>query len=381
MIKVIIVGATGYSGLELIRLLLQHPQVKIHKLYANTQEYESVIEVYPHLNTFVDLAIEQIGDISDAELTELRTKAEVVFLATPSGVSTEIGLRFIAAGFKVIDLSGDFRIKDRAVYETWYQLTAPSSAALNSAVYGLPEWFPEEIAEANYLANPGCYATGVLLGIAPLVAAGLDVKSVIVDAKSGVSGAGRSINRGVHYAEVNENFKAYRIGAHKHIPEIEEIAGVLMRGSSQDNSNKTLLIDMVPHIVPMTRGILSTIYIDLGACDKREGEQVEGDQVVGEQEIVGQVDEAVIREIYAKAYQSQPFIRLLGAGKLPETKQVSGTNFCDIGIHLDKRTKRLIVITAIDNLMKGASAQAVQNLNLMMGWDQEMGLKFLPVYP
>ncbi len=372
MVKVIIVGATGYSGLELIRLLVQHPQVKIHKLYANTQEYASVTEVYPHLNTFIDLAIEQIGDISDSELADLRTQAEVVFLATPSGVSTELGPRFLAAGFKVIDLSGDFRLKDRSVYEKWYHFTAPTSADLDSVVYGLTEWFPKEIAQANYVANPGCYATGILLGIAPVLAAGLDVKSVIADAKSGVSGAGRGVSRGVHFAEVNENFRAYALGAHKHIPEIEEIAGLLMNGKAK----KSLLIDMVPHLVPMTRGILSTIYIDLGL-----GSGGAGEPAVSEQDVGKHIDEAAIREIFATAYQGQPFIRLLDPGKLPETKQVSGTNFCDIGLHLDQRTKRLIVITAIDNLMKGASGQAIQNMNLMMGWEQEMGLKFLPVYP
>ncbi len=373
MVKVIIVGATGYSGLELIRLLVQHPQVEIHKLYANAQEFASVTEVYPHLNTFIDLTIEQIGGVTDSELAKLRTEAEVVFLATPSGVSTELGLRFRAAGFKVIDLSGDFRIKDRALYEKWYKLQAPGEADLNKAAYGLSEWFPEEIAAAEYIANPGCYATGTLLGIAPVIAAGLEVKSIIADAKSGLSGAGRGSSRGVHYAEVNENFKAYSVGTHKHIPEIEEIAEVLRNAndSSKKDSKQPLLIDMVPHLVPMTRGILTTIYIELGETGGGASEQTHE----------WQANEEKTREIFAKAYQGQPFIRLLDRGKLPETKQVSGTNFCDIGLHLDKRTKRLIVITAIDNLMKGASGQAVQNLNLMMGWEQGLGLKFLPVYP
>jgi N-acetyl-gamma-glutamyl-phosphate reductase len=353
------VGATGYSGLELIRLLLQHPQVTIHKLYASAQEYASVTEVYPHLNTFTNLAIEQIGDVSDAELADMRANAEVVFLATPSGVSTELGPRLLKAGFKIIDLSGDFRIKDRDVYEEWYQLIAPTAENLDKAVYGLSEWFPATIKKANYIANPGCYATGILLGIAPIVAAGLDVKSIIADAKSGVSGAGRGVSRGVHFSEVNENFKAYRVGAHKHIPEIEGVVETL--------ANKKLLIDMVPHLVPMTRGILSTIYIELGAGGENPGRVA--------------IDEKTIREIYTQAYAEQPFIRLLAAGKLPETKQVSGTNFCDIGLHLDKRTGRIIVITAIDNLMKGASGQAVQNLNLMMGWEQDLGLKIIPMYP
>lgn len=387
MIKVVIVGATGYSGLELIRLLIQHPQVNIQKLYASSQEYESVTEVYPHLNTFIDLPIEQIGEPTPADLQELRTDAEVVFLATPSGVSTKLGPLFLEAGFKVIDLSGDFRIKDRATYQEWYGLTAPAAADLDKAVYGLTEWFADEIATANYIANPGCYATGILLGIAPLLSAGVQIKSIIADAKSGVSGAGRGVSRGVHFAEVNENFKAYRVGAHKHIPEIEEVANSLVnqarwgsqpggqpgsqlkesadlkKSSTSQLNYEKLMIDMVPHLVPMTRGILSTIYVDMTSASH-----------------AGELTEDQLRSIYEKAYGDSTFIRLLEPGKLPETKQVSGTNFCDIALHLDKRTKRLIIITAIDNLLKGASGQAVQNMNLMMGLKEETGLMFCPMY-
>lgn len=390
MTKAVIVGATGYSGLELIRLLMQHPAVNIHKLYASSQEYESVTEVYPHLQNFVDLPIELIGTPTEADLQALRAEAEVVFLATPSGVSTVLGPLFLKAGFRVIDLSGDYRIKDRETYEHWYGLAAPATAELNQAVYGLAEWFAEDIKQASYIANPGCYATGILLGIAPLLASGVQVKSVIADAKSGVSGAGRGVSRGVHYAEVNENFKAYRVGAHKHIPEIEEVANLLASqaraasqqgdkanqldsGASQsDNSGKQatdqLMIDMVPHLVPMTRGILSTIYVDLGDATSADGAGT------------GEWTEESLWAIYQAAYGEASFIRLLAPGQLPETKQVSGTNLCDIAIHLDQRTKRLIIITSIDNLIKGASGQAIQNMNLMLGLAAETGLVSSPLY-
>ncbi len=349
--KVIVVGATGYSGLELIRLLIQHPKLEIYKLFASNQEYKSVLDVYPHLKSFIDIPIDVIGELTDDQLLEMRENAEIVFLATPSGVSTRIGPIFLSYGFKVIDLSGDFRLNNPDIYKDWYQLEAPSIDLLDQAVYGLTEWFPEKIKKANYIANPGCYATGILLGVAPIFAKHLPVKSIIVDAKSGVSGAGRGINRGVHFSEVNDNFKAYKVGTHKHIPEIEQIISEL--------DGSTHIIQMVPHLVPMTRGILSTIYLDF-------------DKEVTYQEISA---------LYQDAYSNQPFIRISEKDKFPETKHVCGTNFCDISFYLDERTKKLVIISVIDNLMKGASGQAVQNLNVMMGWEQDLGLKFLPCYP
>lgn len=352
-------------------------------------------EVYPHLQNFVDLPIELIGTPTEADLQALRAEAEVVFLATPSGVSTVLGPLFLKAGFRVIDLSGDYRIKDRATYEHWYGLAAPAKTELDSAVYGLTEWFGEDIKQASYIANPGCYATGILLGIAPLLASGVQVKSVIADAKSGVSGAGRGVSRGVHYAEVNENFKAYRVGAHKHIPEIEEVANLLANqaraasqqgdkadqlgsaasksGNAGKQSTDQLLVDMVPHLVPMTRGILSTIYVDLSDANGADATSTDGAGI-------GEWTEESLRAIYQAAYGEASFIRLLAPGQLPETKQVSGTNLCDIALHLDQRTKRLIIITAIDNLIKGASGQAIQNMNLMLGLPAETGLVASPLY-
>lgn len=347
----IIVGATGYSGLELIKLLIQHPKMNIYKLFGHQTEYDSIVDVYPHLKSFIDIPLEILDGVDDDKIKEMRKNAEVVFLATPSGVSTKIGPMFLKQGFKVIDLSGDFRLNDAEIYKKWYSLDAPSTELLNQAVYGLPEWFSDEIKTANYLANPGCNATGVILGIAPLFSNHIPINGIVADVKSGVSGAGRGANRATHFSEVNENIKAYKIGQHKHIPEIEQIISKL--------DGKEHTIQLIPHLVPMTRGILSTIYVDL-AKDTTYAE---------------------IYNIYQKAYCEQPFIRLCKEGTFPETKQVTGTNLCDIGLYFDQRTKRLIVISAIDNLLKGASGQAVQNLNIMMGWDQTLGLSFVPTFP
>lgn len=349
--NVIVVGATGYSGLELIKTLIQHPKVNIYKLFGHQTEYNSIVDVYPHLKSFIDIPLEILDDVDDVKLKEMRKNADVVFLATPSGVSTKIGPMFLKHGFKVIDLSGDFRLNDADIYKKWYLLDAPSDDLLNQAVYGLPEWFSDEIKTANYLANPGCNATGVILGIAPLFSNHISINGVIADVKSGVSGAGRGTNRATHFSQVNENIKAYKIGQHKHIPEIEQIISTL--------DGKTHTIQLIPHLVPMTKGILSTIYIDLAKDTSYEE----------------------IYDIYEKAYSEQPFIRLCKEGDFPETKHVTGTNLCDIGIYFDQRTKKLIIVTAIDNLLKGASGQAIQNLNIMMGWDQKLGLSFVPTFP
>lgn len=349
--NVVVVGATGYSGLELIRLIIQHPKLNIYKLYASNQAYQSVLDIYPHLKGFIDIAIETIGEISDEQFIELRKNAEIVFLATPSGVSTGLGPIFLRHGFKVIDLSGDFRLKDPKIYKEWYQLESPSSDLLEQATYGLAEWFSEDIKKANYIANPGCYATSILLALAPLFNNHIPVKSIIIDAKSGVSGAGRGLSRGTNFSEVNDNFKVYKVGTHKHIPEVEQVISLL--------DGKSHTIQMMTHLVPMTRGILSSIYIDLDI-------EMTYDEIIN---------------LYQEAYGNQPFIRICDAGEYPETKHVYGTNFCDISIYLDQRTKRLIIFSVIDNLMKGAAGQAVQNLNIMMDWEQELGLTYIPCYP
>jgi len=352
-LNVIVVGASGYSGLELIRILSQHPNVEIAHLFAHSQEYDSILEIYPHLNKILDIPVKKLDDLNEATLSELRAEAEIVFLATPSGVSKEWGPIFFEQGFKVIDLSGDFRLKNPSEYQDWYRLDAPDQGLVDKAVYGLAEWFPKEIAEAQYIANPGCYATSILLALAPIYHnPNLHVNSLIIDAKSGVSGAGRGYSKSTHFSETNDNFKAYKVGKHQHIPEIEQVLG-------QIHGKELEPTQMITHLLPITRGILSTIYI-----------QLEEDLSYEE-----------IMKLYKLHYQEQPFIRLRAKGDFPETKHVYGTNFCDIGFYKDERTNRFIIFSVIDNLVKGAAGQAVQNLNLMMGWNQALGLNFVPIYP
>ena len=351
ILNVIIVGATGYSGLELIRILLQHPKVTITHLFANSEEYQSVVEIAPHLRNILDLPLKRLTNLTAENLLELRQKNDLVFLATPSGISQSMAPMFLHSGFKVIDLSGDFRIKDPSVYEEWYGLSAADRPLLEQATYGLAEIFPEKIKNTNFIANPGCYATSILLALAPLYKQNLTIKNVFVDAKSGVSGAGKKLSITSHYSEVNDNFKAYKIGKHQHIPEIEQVLTEL--------GEKPTQVQLITHLLPMTRGILSTIYLDL------------------EEEITDEL----IRSIYEKEYWAAPFVRVLPNGVYPETKQVYGTNYCDISLYVDQRTNKLVIFSVIDNLMKGAAGQAVQNLNIMMGWEQHLGLNFVPVYP
>jgi len=350
-VNAIIVGATGYGGIELIRILLNHPNIRISHLFAYSQDYPSVLEVYSHLNNMLDLPINTLEQLDDEQLRALKEQAEIVFLATPSGVSTAWGPKFLKHGFKVIDLSGDFRLKDPKQYENWYGKEPPKTNDLQKAVYGLTEWFAEDIKQAAYIANPGCYATSILLALAPLFHHRLPIKSIIIDAKSGVSGAGRGLTNNTHFAEVNDNFKTYKVGVHQHIPEIEQTLAQI--------GGQPVTVQMMTHLIPMTRGILSTIYVDF------------------QQEI----SKEALRSLYHQSYDKHPFVRLRRDGEYPETKQVYGTNFCDIGLYQDQRTKRLILFSVIDNLMKGAAGQAVQNMNVMMGWDEKLGLHFVPIYP
>ena len=348
---VIIVGASGYSGLELIRLLLQHPEIDNMHLFAHSQKHQSILEVFPHLRDRTDNKVEQLSDLDSKKLEELKTKTDIVFFATPSAVSKDWGKTFLKYGFKVIDLSGDYRLKNPKDYCEWYHFEHPNADLLKQAVYGLPEWFFQDIKEADYIANPGCYATSILLALAPLFKEKLSISSIIIDAKSGVSGAGKGFNKNTHYSEVNENLKVYKVGEHQHIPEIEQILSEI--------GNFKVTVQMIPHLIPMTRGILSTIYVDLDT----------------------ELTYSDLSEIYQMHYKEKAFVRLRPEGEYPETKHVYGTNYCDIGFYVDKRSNRLIIFSAIDNLMKGAAGQAVQNLNIIMGWDEQLGLKFIPIYP
>jgi N-acetyl-gamma-glutamyl-phosphate reductase len=290
--------------------------------------------------------------LDGVDIPLIRSKADVVFAATPSGVSAGLVPQLLEAGLKVIDLSGDFRLKSGALYEQWYKHKPAADALLAQAVYGLSEVYGQECSGVDFISNPGCYSTASLLGLIPALSAGwIDPKTIIIDAKSGVSGAGRGLGLNWHYAEMNENFLAYKVNKHQHIPEIEQ---VLSQVAGHD-----VVTTFTTHLVPMTRGILCTMYATL--TDSHT--------------------EAELIRLYQKYYEGRPFVRIRPQGKLPATKEVWGSNYCDIGFAADTRTGRVTIIAVIDNLVKGAAGQAIQNLNLMMGWDEATGLDMAPVFP
>ncbi|WFA22423.1 N-acetyl-gamma-glutamyl-phosphate reductase [Paenibacillus mucilaginosus] len=345
-VRAAIVGATGYGGAETIRLLLAHPHVAITSVVSSSNAGASIAEGFPHLNGILTDKLDAV----DVDL--LKEKADVVFLATPHGISSELSPKLLDAGLKVIDISGDFRLKNGEDYEQWYKHKPADPAYIDKAVYGLSEVFGDDVKGTDFVSNPGCYPTATALGLAPLAAhRWIDPKSIIVDAKSGVSGAGRGLSLTVHYSEMNENFLAYKVNKHQHTPEIEQTISRL--------AGEEAVITFTTHLVPMTRGILSTIYVNLK-------------EARSEDEIFA---------LFRSYYEGRRFVRILEKGKFPATKQVLGSNYCDIGLSLDSRTGRLTVISVIDNVVKGAAGQAIQNLNLMMGWDEGTGLAFSPVYP
>jgi len=348
-IRAAIVGSTGYGGVELIRLLLTHPRVTISSVISSSNAGEALTAGYPHLQGL--LPVDTLDAVDPAAIRE---KADVVFTATPSGVSGKLVPQLLDAGLTVIDLSGDFRLKDRAAYETWYKHEAPPQDALDRAVFGLADVFPDRVRGAAFVSNPGCYSTTSMLGLIPAVEAGvIDAGSIIIDAKSGVSGAGRGLSVGVHYSEINENFKAYKVNKHQHIPEIEMVLS--------ERAGAPVTVTFTTHLVPMTRGILCTMYASIA-----------DDRYLS--------DDAWI-ELYRNYYEGRKFVRIRGKGQWPATKEVWGSNFCDIGFSVDPRTKRVTILAATDNLVKGAAGQAIQNLNLMMGWEEDLGLRLAPAYP
>ncbi|MEB3102359.1 N-acetyl-gamma-glutamyl-phosphate reductase [Ferviditalea candida] len=345
-LRVAIVGSTGYGGVELIRLLLQHPKVTIASVISSSNSGVSIAEGFPHLQEILS------DELDPIDIDLIKGKADVVFTATPSGVSTELIPRLLEAGLKVIDLSGDFRLKSGELYGQWYKHKAAEPQYLERAVYGLAELFGEEARGVDFISNPGCYPTAAALGLAPALAAGwIDPDSVIIDAKSGVSGSGRGLNLSAHFSEVNENFSVYKVNRHQHIPEIEQTLSLI--------AGREITVTFTTHLVPMTRGIMCTMYGSLN------GDRTEEDLI----------------ELYRKYYEGRPFVRIRGKGKWPATKEVAGSNYCDIGFAADRRTGRLTIISVIDNIVKGAAGQAVQNLNLMMGWDEQTGLRLTPIFP
>ena len=344
--RVAIAGASGYTGAELLRLLVSHPGVKVVALTADTHANQPIEKIFPSLTGFVDLTCLPLDP------ARLAAEAEFVFLALPHKASMAAGADLVARGLRVLDLSADFRLKDPTAYPRWYGMEHTQTALLREAVYGLPELHGEAIAAARLVAVPGCYPTSAILGLAPLVKHGLvDVRTIVVDSISGVSGAGRKPELPYHYAEVNENLKAYGVATHRHTPEIEQELSRL--------AGKEITVTFTPHLAPLTRGILTTITASLTSARST----------------------ADLLEVYREFYRGRQFVRVLPEGRLPETKQVLHANLLDVGLVSDPRTGRVIVVSAIDNLVKGASGQAVQCFNLMAGLDERAGLWIPGLYP
>ena len=346
MIRVGIIGSTGYAGQELVRILLGHKEAEIVWYGSRSYAGEAYADVFRNM-------FQLVPDICKGEdLEKLCGEVDVIFTATPQGLCSTLVSEEILSKVKIIDLSADFRIKDVDTYEKWYGIRHGSPEFIGEAVYGLCEVNREKIRKARLVANPGCYPTCSFLSIYPLAKAGLiDMKSVIIDAKSGTSGAGRGAKTANLFCEVNESIKAYGVATHRHTPEIEE---QLSYASGQET-----VINFTPHLVPMNRGILVTAYASL----------------------VKDVTEEEMRALYEEAYDGEPFVRLLPAGVCPETRWVEGSNYTDVNIRKDERTGRVLMLGAMDNLVKGAAGQAVQNMNLMFGLPENTGLMMPPVFP
>ena len=338
MVKVAVIGGTGYAGAELVRILSAHPEAGLTIITSRQYAGQPFSDVYPAMGGIVDLTCQAYSEEVVCEA------ADVIFTALPHKASMGVVPGLVREGKKVIDLSADFRFKEPAVYEAWYE---PHEAKdlLKTAVYGLPELYVDEIRQTSLVGNPGCYPTSVLLPLLPLIKAPfVDCDSIIADAKSGTSGAGRSVSLVTHFCEVNEAFKAYKVAEHRHNPEMNEVLSHF--------TGQTIRVTFAPHLVPMTRGMLTTIYIGL-------------------KEDVSAQDIAVRLDAF---YADKPFVRIYPRGRFPNTIYVKGTNYCDIGFQVDEASKRLVLISVIDNLVKGASGQAVQNMNIMLGLPETMGL-------
>jgi len=342
--KVGIIGATGYGGLELIRLLHSHQEVENIDLFTSSDEGIQFSNKYTHLLNVYDQSLLKIENDKLANY-------DVIFTSTPSGVSTELLPPLIGAGPKLIDLSGDFRLKNAAEYEQWYKKTPAPPEAVAQSVYGLTEWNEEAIQRAQLIANPGCYPTAVLLSVLPLIKENLiDPSQLVIDAKSGISGAGNKPNQMTHYSETNENTAIYKIHEHQHIPEIEQ--------AITNFAGKTAPVTFTTHLVPMTRGIISTSYAP----------------------VTSGVTEKQLTNALEETYANHPFVRIVKETNKFGTNQVYGSNFCDVHVRLDPRTNRATIVSVIDNLVKGAAGQAIQNMNVQFGLDQTSGLQQVPLF-
>jgi N-acetyl-gamma-glutamyl-phosphate reductase len=342
-----IIGASGYGGVQLVRLLLEHPLVELVYLGGDSSAGKAFSDIYPHFSDLVDLVVEKV----DVDLIASRCK--VVFLGLPNGLACDIAPKLIEKGCKVLDLSADYRFFNLETYTTWYKKQRSDLELASTAVYGLPELYRQKIQNSSLIGCPGCYCTASLLALAPLLKQGLILpETAIIDAKSGTSGGGRQAKVNLLLAEADSSLAAYSVAAHRHTPEIEQICSEL--------AGQEVKVQFTPHLIPMVRGILATVYATL-----RDPGLVRDDLIT----------------IYNAFYRSSPFVKVLSNGIYPQTKWACGTNLCYIGIEVDPRTDRVIVMSAIDNLIKGQSGQAVQCLNIMMGWEETLGLPQLTFYP
>ena len=345
-LKAAICGASGYTGAELLRILHKHPKVEVTAVTSERSACMSPADLYPHLSMYADLKYEPL------DRAKLARKADLFFMALPHAASQEAVGYFHSKGKTVVDLSADFRLADPRTYEKWYATPHKQPKALGKAVYGLPELYRKEIKGASLIANPGCYPTSAILAIVPALKAGaVESAGIIVDSKSGATGAGRKADVSLSFCEVNEGFKAYGIGVHRHTPEIEqELTNV---------SGVPVTVDFTPHLLPVDRGILTTAYLRMA-------------QGYGEADII---------KLYEKAYAKEPFVEFLAPGKFPNINEVRGSNRCRIGLKVNERTGTLVVVSVIDNLVKGASGQAVQCMNLMMGFKETTALEDAALCP
>jgi len=344
-VKVGIVNVTGYAGMELARLLFRHPEVELTSVTGRSQAGKKLGEALPHLMD-IDMTITE--DLSEG--------VDFVFSALPQVASAKAIVPLIRQGIKVVDISADFRLRDPAEYLEWYGEAHPAPDLLQQSVYGLTEWYRPELASCALVANPGCYPTSALLGLGPALKAGLITDDIIIDSKSGVSGAGQSTNTMYDYANANENVQAYGLGGHRHLPEITQELRAYAPGRQPR-------VTFVPHLIPMTRGILSTCYAPL-----QPGKVAAGKAGIEQ-----------VRELYAEYYRNEPFVRVVPAP--PQTKSTYANNYCLVYPTIDLRTDRLVVVSVLDNLVKGAAGQAIQNMNVMSGFPETMGINALPAFP
>jgi len=347
MIKAAVVGGSGYTGAELLRLLFQHPQVRLTAVTSEQSAGRGVGQVFPSLQHQLSLVYEAL------DVAAISQKADFFFVALPSGSAMDPVAQLVEKGKKVVDLSADYRLREAQQYQTWYHQPHKHPSLLPRAVYGLPEIHREQIKKAQLVANPGCYPVTVILALLPILKNGLvDLnRPIMIDSKSGISGAGRSPALNYHFPEVQEGLVAYGLGGHRHIPEMEqELSGI---------ANGTVKLTFTPHLVPMNRGILSTVYLSLHSS----------------------VETQALIDLYRDFYKAEPFVRVLDKGISPNPHHIRGSNLCQMGVAVDPRTGVTVLLSAIDNLVKGAAGQAVQNMNLMMGLEETLGLESAGIFP